>query len=68
MNILFILGTSAAISPLVANAQNMIDCAILLGVALLIFALCWKNPKMTRGKGILMIAVYVVFLVYTIIR
>ena len=68
MNILFILGVSATISPLTANVYNMIDCAVLLAVAILIVALCWKSPKITRPKGIFMIAVYVIFLVYTVIR
>lgn len=68
MNILFILGASATIMPLAASVYNMIDCAVLLAVAILIIALCWKSPKITRSKGIFMIAIYVVFLVYTIMR
>lgn len=68
LNILFILGLSSAISPLIANSQNLIDTGILIAVAVLMFGLAWSSPKMTRAKGLIMIALYACFMVYTIIR
>lgn len=68
LNILFILGLSSAISPLIANSLNLIDTGILIAVAVLMFALAWSSPKMTRAKGLIMIALYACFMVYTILR
>ncbi len=68
LNILFILGLSSAISPLIANSLNLIDTGILIAVAVLMFALAWSSPKMTRTKGLIMIALYACFMVYTILR
>ncbi|MEY8308523.1 calcium/sodium antiporter [Erysipelotrichaceae bacterium 51-3] len=68
LNILFILGLSSAISPLTANFFNLIDTGILIAVAILMFVLAWSSPKMTRSKGVFMIALYACFMVYTILR
>ncbi|WP_230267514.1 calcium/sodium antiporter [Allobaculum fili] len=68
LNILFILGASATISPLSADMFNVIDSAILLAVAIGMFALCWFSPKLNRTKGICMILVYCCFVAYTILR
>lgn len=68
LNILFILGLSSAISPLTANFFNLIDTGILIAVAILMFVLAWSSPKMTRSKGLFMIALYACFMVYTILR
>ena len=68
LNILFILGLSYAISPLTANFFNLIDTGILIAVAILMFVLAWSSPKMTRSKGVFMIALYACFMVYTILR
>nr|WP_242745735.1 hypothetical protein [Allobaculum sp. Allo2] len=65
---LFILGASATISPLSADMFNVIDSAILLAVAIGMFALCWFSPKLNRTKGICMILVYCCFVAYTILR
>lgn len=68
LNILFILGLSSAIHPLSADLFNLIDTGILLAIAVILFALTWASPKMSRLKGILMIVAYCCFMAYTILR
>lgn len=68
MNILFILGTSSTISAISANSQNIMDAFILVGISLFMFSLAKYNDKMTRRKGLVMIGIYVVYMVYILIR
>ena len=67
-NILFILGTSAVISPLHILSESMIDCIILLisGVLLIIFAFTKKS--MSRTEGIICVLAYVGYTAYLFIR
>ena len=67
-NILFILGTSAVISPLHILSESMIDCIILLisGVLLIIFAFTKKS--MSRTEGITCVLAYVGYTAYLFIR
>lgn len=67
-NILFILGTSAAIHPLAVLAENRIDVWILLAIAVFIFALAKFKDKMTRPRGLIFIAIYVAYMIYVILR
>ena len=68
MNILFILGTSSTIHPIAATSQNIIDTFVLIGVSLLIYGIAKKGDTMTRKKGIFMILVYVIYMIYIIVR
>ncbi len=68
LNILFILGLSSLFHPLDAIYFNLVDTAVLLGVATVLFGVCWFSPKMSRTKGIIMILIYCCFMAYTIIR
>lgn len=68
MNILFILGTSSTLNPILATSQNIIDTFVMIGVSLLILLIAKKGDQMTRKKGIIMILVYVVYLMYIINR
>ena len=67
-NILFILGTSAVISPLHILSESMIDCIILLisGVLLIIFAFTKKS--MSRTEGIICVLAYVGYTAYLFVR
>ena len=68
MNILFILGASSTIHPIAATSQNIIDTFVLIGVSLLIYGIAKKGDTMTRKKGIFMILVYVIYMIYIIVR
>ena len=68
MNILFILGASSTIHPIAATSQNIIDTFVLIGVSLLIYGIAKKGDMMTRKKGIFTILVYVIYMIYIIVR
>ena len=67
-NIVFILGLSSTISNLTLAPSALVDMLVMFAsgvVVLLIVLLC---KKMTRWQGALMIALYIGYLVYIIIR
>ena len=68
MNILFILGASSTIHPIAATSQNIIDTFVLIGISLLIYGIAKKGDTMTRKKGIFTILVYVIYMIYIIVR
>lgn len=68
MNIMFILGTSSFISPIAANGQNIIDAFMLVTIALFIVGLSRISHNMTRKKGLVMLMIYAVYMVYILVR
>ncbi|MBD9044353.1 MAG: sodium:calcium antiporter, partial [Solobacterium sp.] len=66
--ILFILGASSTIHPIAATSQNIIDTFVLIGISLLIYGIAKKGDTMTRKKGIFTILVYVIYMIYIIVR
>lgn len=67
-NILLILGTASAISPIAFKFVNAIDGLILIGFSGIVWIICAKNKKLTRPAGALMLLLYVAYLIYIIIR
>ncbi len=67
-NVLFILGLTGLISPLAVSANALIDIIIMVCVfvAFIIFSLI-KN-KLPKYLGYIMIAIYVIYLTYIILR
>ena len=63
-NILFVVGTSALIIPVVFASNFVIDCvvAILAGVAL--WACVFRKQRLTRPSGIFMLVCYVIYFLY----
>lgn len=68
MNIFFILGASSLIHPLASNMENLVDCLILVGVALAVYGLSRVSAKMNRSKACIFIAAYAVYMAYIIMR
>ena len=68
MNILFILGVSGALTPIAVISENIIDMAVLIGVAVFVFILAKSSDKMTRAKGVAFMGIYGVYLAYIIMR
>lgn len=68
MNILFILGVSGALTPIAVISENIIDMAVLIGVAVFVFILAKISDKMTRAKGVAFMGIYGVYLAYIIMR
>lgn len=67
-NILLVLGVAAAISPISFIMENVIDIIILIGMSILVWILGWTKRVIDRKEGILMVAIYIAYLVYIILR
>lgn len=63
-NILFVLGIAATISPIAFIQENIIDILVLIVVSLLVWAFGWTKKRIVRWEGIVMLAVYVMYVVY----
>lgn len=67
-NIMFILGLSASVHPIVAEAEAIIDILILILLTSIIFIFCKIRKSMGRFMGAACIAAYVIYSVYIILR
>ena len=67
-NILFILGTTATIHPVAFTGENLIDTALLLAFSALVWRFTWTKHTLVRREGLLMIALYALFLLYAVLR
>ena len=68
MNIGFILGLSSAIHPIAVDLLNLYDMVILIVLSILFLIPLWKQEKVSRYTGAAMIAAYVMYTVYIIVR
>lgn len=67
-NILFILGTTAVISPITLNLNSFLDIIFMTVSSLLVFIMLQKNKRIGRKKGMCMLAMYVVYIAYILCR
>lgn len=67
-NILLILGVSSSINPIPVGFESLIDLCVLIVLSLLVFIFCKSGKKLGRLEGGLMVAAYVAYTVYAIIR
>lgn len=67
-NILFVLGIAATISPIPFEVENIIDICVLLFFSILIFIFCVTKKRINRVEGAIMVALYVLFMVYVCLR
>lgn len=63
-NILFVLGTAAAISPVAFTMENIIDIIVLVAMSAVVWVFAWSKQKIVRGEGIIMLLMYAVYVVY----
>ena len=68
LNVLFILGISGTLTPIAAVSENIIDLAVLIGIAVFILILSRFNDKMTRTKAAIFIGLYAIYMIYIIVR
>lgn len=66
-NILFILGISSAIHPIVVNVASVYDMFFLIGMSILVFLFSAKG-KINRSEGVVMIILYVADVVFAALR
>ena len=67
-NILFVVGTSALILPVIFASNFIIDTMIAIAAGLVLWACVFKNKKLTRSGGILMLVCYVAYFVYLLLQ
>ena len=67
-NILFVLGIAATISPIPFSVENVIDICVLIFFSVLIYIFCITKKSINRVEGAIMVALYVVFMVYVCLR
>lgn len=67
-NTLFILGMSAALSPIGATSQNLVDAIVMTAITVLIAFFAYTAKKVNRWEGILMILAYIAYMAYAIVR
>lgn len=67
-NLLFILGVSAVIHPVKVNLASVSDLGILIAVSLLTYLFSLTSRKLKRVEGIIMTALYVIYVIFAAVR
>ncbi|CDQ41169.1 MULTISPECIES: calcium/sodium antiporter [Virgibacillus] len=67
-NILFVLGSSAVITPLDVNGKVVIDIIIMIALTVLLLVFSRTNYKIRKTEGVILVIGYVLYLTYIIIR
>ncbi|AOV07467.1 calcium/sodium antiporter [Sporosarcina ureilytica] len=67
-NILFVLGASAAISPLPVNDKVFTDVVFMIVLIVVLLMFSRTNFKVGKREGLVLAAAYVIYLVYIIVR
>lgn len=67
-NLLLILGVSSSLHPISIAMASFIDIATLLGVSLIAYIFVCTGKKINRTEGIILVALYVAYTAYAIIR
>jgi len=68
LNVGFILGLSSAIHPVAVNLLNLYDIIVLIIVTAIFFFPLWKKEQVSRATGFIMVALYLVYTAYIIVR
>jgi cation:H+ antiporter len=67
-NLLLILGVSSFIHPISVTVASFIDLVMALAVALIAFAFSCSGKRIQRVEGGVMVAMYIAYTVYAIVR
>lgn len=67
-NIVFILGSSALISPMTVDILAVIDTIAVIAISALVLAFSATGKKISRTEGGIMVASYIAYLVYMCVR
>ena len=66
-NILFVLGISSTINPIIADSTIVLDLIFMLTITLLLFGISFTK-KLDRKFGILFLSLYVLYVTYLVLR
>lgn len=67
-NILFVIGTSALIIPVVFEMSFVIDCLVAVAAGVVLWLCVFRKKKLTRLDGIIMLACYAAYFAYLLIK
>lgn len=67
-NLLLILGVSGSLHPIVVTVASFVDLGMLLGVSLIAYAFVCSGRRVNRVEGAIMIAMYISYTAYAILR
>ena len=67
-NILGVIGVAALISPVNFIMNNIFDIVVLIASTLVVWLVVWRKKELKRPMGIFMVAIYVVYMVYIVVR
>jgi cation:H+ antiporter len=67
-NILMVLGVASVISPINFIMNNIFDIVVLIASTLVVWLAVWRKKELKRPMGFFMVAVYVVYMVYIVVR
>ncbi|MBQ8039656.1 MAG: sodium:calcium antiporter, partial [Lachnospiraceae bacterium] len=63
-NILFVVGTSGLIIPVVFASNFVIDCIVAILAGITLWACVFRKKKLTRVHGVIMLICYLLYFVY----
>lgn len=67
-NILFVIGTSSLIIPVIFEMSFMVDCLVAAAAGLLLWLCVFRKKKLTRIDGIIMLLGYAAYFVYLLMK
>ena len=67
-NIVFILGFSSIISPMTVDVLAIYDTIVLLAISALTLVFAKTNKRFSRSEGAVLLAIYVIYFVYILLR
>ncbi len=67
-NVLFVLAISTTLTPIAVLDSNIIDLVMLVVVSAIVYVFCVGKNKVSRVEGISMVAMYIFYTVYLLIR
>lgn len=66
-NILFVVGTTALITPVAFSQDFVIDTCIAVGTSILLFLFCLRKQKLTRPGGVILLLCFAAYFTYLVI-
>ncbi|WP_407424307.1 calcium/sodium antiporter [Methanobrevibacter sp.] len=67
-NILFVLGASSAISPMIINPNMLTDIMLMLGVTVLFFIFGKTQDKYDKREGAILVGLFIAYMAFAILR
>lgn len=67
-NILLVLGLATSIYPITISLFALIDIVFMVAITLLLFLFMKKDYSLVKKHGFILIAIYIAYMIYTIIR